>query len=119
MLMSANDGRINHHVFVIGVAGQEFENTVENTAFGPSVKALIHDLPIAVTRRQITPGDARAESIKHRVDKQSIVGGIAADMAFAAWQMGFDHFPLVISQAKALHGSAPSAKPTAYGSLDN
>jgi hypothetical protein len=39
MLVSAHDGGVDHHVFVVVIAGQEFENPLENAALGPSVEA--------------------------------------------------------------------------------
>jgi Integrase core domain len=35
--MSTDDGGIDHHVFVVGIAAQQLENTLENPAFHPSV----------------------------------------------------------------------------------
>jgi hypothetical protein len=35
--MSTDDGGIDHHVFVVGIAAQQLENTLENPAFRPSV----------------------------------------------------------------------------------
>src|ERR1700730_12802638 len=62
--MSANDCSVDHHVFVVGIARQQLENTVENAALCPSAKALVHDPPVAETRRQITPGNSRSISVK-------------------------------------------------------
>ena len=44
MLVSAHDGGVDHHVFVVVIAGQELENPLEHAALGPSVEALIDDL---------------------------------------------------------------------------
>jgi hypothetical protein len=44
--------------------------------------------------------------LKNRLDKQPIVRCVAPDVAFAARQKILDPFPLVVSQSKALHGSA-------------
>jgi hypothetical protein len=65
VLMSANDCSVDHHVFVVGIARQQLENTVENAALCPSAKALVHDPPVAETRRQITPGNSRSISVKN------------------------------------------------------
>src|SRR3982074_1728370 len=64
VLMSANDCSVDHHVFVVGIARQQLENTVENAALCPSAKALVHDPPVAETRRQITPGNSRSISVR-------------------------------------------------------
>ena len=55
VLMSAHDGGVNHHVFVVVIAGQEPENPLENAALGPSVEALIDDLPVVKALGQIAP----------------------------------------------------------------
>jgi hypothetical protein len=106
MLMSAHDGGIDHHVFVIGVACQQIENSIKNAAFRPSAKALMHDLPVTETRGQITPGNARPISVKNRTNKQPIVRCIATHVTFTPGQKILDPLPLVVSQPKALHGSA-------------
>jgi hypothetical protein len=104
--MSANDCSVDHHVFVVGIARQQLENTVENAALCPSAKALVHDPPVAETRRQITPGNSRSISVKNRVNDQPVIRCSAADMAFSAGQRILDPLPLVVSQPKALHGPA-------------
>jgi len=106
MLMSAYDGGVEHHVFVVVIARQDLKNALENAAFRPSAEALMDDLPVTKTRRQITPGNARAVSVKNGLDKQPVVRCRAPDMAFTARQKILDPFPLVVSQSKALHRSA-------------
>jgi len=96
VLVSAHDGGVDHHVLVIGIAGQQLENLLENAALCPSAEALVYDLPVAKTRRQITPGNARSVSIKNRVNEQAVVRCSAADMAFAAGQKILDSLPLII-----------------------
>jgi len=118
VLMSSHDGGVDHHVFVIGIACQKLENSLENAALGPSAEALVHDLPVAETRGQITPGDSRSISVKNRTNEQPVVRCIAANMAFPAGQKILDPLPLIVSQPKALHASA-LPKPTAHESLDN
>ena len=104
--MRAHDGGVDHHIFVIGVACQQLENSLENAALRPSAKALVHDPPVAKTSGQITPGNARSISVKNRINKQPIVSGIAAHVAFTARQ-------------KIRCMGRPSSKPTAHESLDN
>jgi hypothetical protein len=84
MLVSAHDGGVDHHVLVIVIARQFLENTFKNATFGPSVEALIDDLPITEALGEITPGNARSKSVQHRFDKQAIIGCGAADVTFAA-----------------------------------
>jgi len=63
-------------------------------------------LPVPVSLRQVTPGNARAIPINHSIDEQAIVGRCAADMAFAARQKILDLVPLVLAQSMAVHVSA-------------
>ena len=60
MLVCANNSRIDHHVFVIMIACQQFENALENPALGPPAEALVDDFSITETLRKITPRDARS-----------------------------------------------------------
>jgi hypothetical protein len=49
----------------------------------------VHDLPVAETRRQVTPGDPRSIPVKNGFDEQPVVRCIAADMAI--WSQHFSH----------------------------
>src|SRR6202521_2377272 len=83
VLMSAHDGGVDHYVFVVVIACQQLENALENAALRPSAKALVHDLPVAETRRQITPRNASSISVENGFDEQPIVHRSATHMAFA------------------------------------
>ena len=104
--MSAHNGRVNHHVFVVVIACQQLENAFENAALRPSAKALVNDLPVAETRGQITPRNTSSISVKNGLDELPVVRRSAPDMAFTTGQKILDPRPLVVSQSKALHGSA-------------
>jgi hypothetical protein len=95
--MSAHNGGIDHHVFVIVIARQEFENAFENPALRPSAEALMDDLPVTKTLRQITPRNAGSISVQNGFHEQSIVGSGATDMAFATGQKILDPIPLVVA----------------------
>jgi hypothetical protein len=87
-----NNGGIDHHVFVIVITRQQFENALENSALCPPAEALIDHLPISETLRQI----ARVP-IQDRIDEQSIVGRGASDMALASGQKVLDPIPLIVA----------------------
>src|ERR1700730_14305469 len=72
VLMSAHDGGVNHHVFVVRIACQRLENSLENAALGPSAKALVHDLPVAETHRQISPRNSRSKSGNDRGTEEPV-----------------------------------------------
>jgi hypothetical protein len=69
MLVSADDGRIEHHVFVIGIDRQAFEYALENAAFAPSPEAFVRRLPIPETLRRIAPRDASAVPVDDGFDE--------------------------------------------------
>src|SRR5712691_12050994 len=46
VLMSAYNGGIDHHVFVVVIAGQQIENALENPAFRPSAETLMDRFPV-------------------------------------------------------------------------
>src|ERR1700704_1367915 len=51
VLMSAYDSGIDHHVFVVWIAAQQLENTLENSALRPSAETLMNRFPMAETLR--------------------------------------------------------------------
>src|ERR671920_2300539 len=71
-------------------------------------------VPVAEALWQITPRNTSTVAVEHRLDKQAIVLGRDADMAFAAGQEVLDPFPLIIAQSIAAHRAAPfgQAKPS-------
>jgi len=102
--MSAHNGSIEHHIFIVVITGQKLENALEDASFGPPVEALVHDLPVAKACWQIAPRNARPISIKNRIDEQSVVRCVTAHMPVTARQKIFDPFPLIVAQSKTLHG---------------
>src|ERR1700761_529223 len=98
MLVSAHDSGVNHHGLIVVIAGQKPENPLENAALGPSVEALIDDLPVAKALGQIAPGDAGAKSEQNGSNEQPIVRCRAAKMALAPWQNILDPIPLIVAQ---------------------
>jgi hypothetical protein len=107
MLVSTHDGGVDHHVFVVVIARQQRENTVENPTLRPPAEALVDDLPIAETLWKISPWGASPKSIQNRFDEQSVVGRRASHVAFAAGKTILDPIPLVVAQSITSHRSAP------------
>ena len=95
--MRAHDGGVDHHVFVVMVARQQLENAFENAALRPSAEALVDDLPIAETLRQIAPRNTGPISVQNGLDEQPIIRRRAADMALAARQKILDPIPLIVT----------------------
>src|SRR5450759_1510618 len=97
VLMSAHDGGIDHHVFIVVIARQQLENTFENPALRPPAEALVDDLPISETLWTITPWNAGSISVQNGFDEQPIIRRRAPDMAFAARQKILDPIPLIVA----------------------
>src|SRR5260370_16583706 len=97
MLVGTNNGGIDHHVFVVGVARQCLENAVENPALCPSAEALMNDFPITETFREITPRNSGSISVENGFDEQAIVCRSAPHMAFPPGKKILDPFPLIIA----------------------
>ena len=97
MLVSAYDGCIDHHVFVVVITGQHLENALENTALRPSAEPLVHRFPMTETRRQITPGTAGSITIEYRFNEETIVFCRATNMTFAAGKNVLDPIPLIVA----------------------
>src|SRR5258708_23242442 len=93
VLMSAHDSGVDHHVFVVVIARQQLENALENLALGPSAEALVDDLPIPETLRQVAPLNTSPISVQHRVDEQSTFGRRAAYRARASRQKNLYTLP--------------------------
>ena len=97
MLMRANNGGVDHHVFVVVVARQLFENALKNPTLCPPAEALVDDLPIAETLGEVAPRDAGSKSIKNSFDEQSVIRRRTPNMALAAGQKILDPIPLVVA----------------------
>ena len=97
MLVRADNGGIDHHVFVVVVARQHLENALENPALGPPAEALVDDFPIAEALRKITPWDARSISVQNGLHEQPVIRRSAPDMAFTAGQKILDPIPLIVA----------------------
>ena len=108
MLMSAHNGRVDHRVFIVGIASQVFEDLLPNAILRPAAEACMHGRPGTETIRQIAPRYAGAIAVEDRFDKQPIVLGGHPDMAFTAGQKVFNALSLVVAQGVAAHWSAPN-----------
>ena len=95
--MGAHDGGVDHSVFIVVITRQQLENALENSALRPPAEALMTNLPVPETLRQITPGNPGAVALQDRIHEQPIVDCRAADMALAAGQKILDPIPLVVA----------------------
>lgn len=107
MLMGAHDRTVDHRVFIVGVRRQVIENAAPYSRFGPSAVAPVDILPIAEALRKITPRDAGAIAVDHRLDEQTIVCRRNPDMPIPPGKEVADALPLGVAKAVASHRSAP------------
>ena len=47
VLMGAHNGGVDHHVFIVVIAGQQFEDALENPTLRPPAETLMDRFPIA------------------------------------------------------------------------
>jgi hypothetical protein len=47
VLVSAHNGGIDHHIFVVMILGQQLENTFEDSALCPPAEPLVDRFPMA------------------------------------------------------------------------
>ena len=97
MLMGAHDACVQHHVFVVAILGQHFENTPKNAALAPATEALMGILPTAEPLRQVSPRNTRPVTVEHGLDEKTIVRCRSADVSLAARQKIFYPLPLIVS----------------------
>ena len=83
MLVRADNGSIDHHVFVVVIARQQLENALENLTLGPPVEVLVDDFPASEALRKIAPWNARSVSEKNGIHEQPVIRRSATNMAFA------------------------------------
>jgi hypothetical protein len=95
--MGAYNGGVDHHVFVVVITRQEFENALENSALRPSTEALMNRFPVTETLRQITPRTPRSKSVKNRFDEQPVIFRCAAHVSFTPWQKIPNPIPLIVA----------------------
>ena len=105
--MSAHDGGVDHHVFVVVITRQPLENALENPALRPSIEALIDDLPIAKALRQIAPRNTGSKSVETASTNNRLSAAVPPTWALAAGQKILGPIPLIVAQPIASHPSAP------------
>jgi len=105
--MGTHDGGIDHGVFVVCILRQSLEQAGPHATLAPARVAQMHHPKVSEARGEITPGDAGAVAVKHRVHEQTVITGSDPDVANPSGQQVLDAFPLVISQRiPSFHGQS-------------
>jgi hypothetical protein len=76
--MGFDEGRINHHVIILGVFEQPGEHRFPDSIFSPSAKPFVAAFPVAVTLRHIVPVRPASQDPHHPIEKTVIVLGSAS-----------------------------------------
>ena len=111
MLMSSDDGGVDHRVFVVRILSQRLEKILPYAALRPPREPRVNVLPIAEALGQIAPRRPRAEFPNHRLNEKSIAQfAIASDMSRTTRQKMFNPRKLVVAQSVAPHRKPPKKK---------
>ena len=94
VLMRTNDGAVDHGVLIVSIAGQMGKHRLQDTALRPPAKPPMHILPIAKPFRQISPGNTRAISIQHCLDKKPVISRRSPYRFFTSRKQSLDDIPL-------------------------
>jgi hypothetical protein len=122
VLVSAHDGGIDHGIFVVGIACQMLENSLPDTANGPSAESRMHHSKIAESLRKIAPRNPGTIAIENSFDKQTVVLSRAPDHARTTWQQILHPIPLIVPQPVTPYTHPLRLKITtadAYSELDD
>jgi hypothetical protein len=107
MLMSSDDGGVDHRVFVVRIVSQRLEKTLPYAALRPPREPRVNVLPVAEALGQIAPRCTRAKFPNHRLDEKPIAQlAVASDMSRPTRQQVFNPRKLVVAQSVALHQKA-------------
>jgi hypothetical protein len=82
VLVCAHNGAVDHGVFIVGIGRQNLEHLLPHAARGPAGKPRMNLDRIAEAFRQVSPRNAGAIAVKHRLDKQPVVLAGYPDMPF-------------------------------------
>jgi hypothetical protein len=108
MLVGTDNGGIQHHVFIVAIFDQEFEDPLKNATFAPSPQASVGVFPVAEALGKILPRNPGVVAIKHGLDKAPIIGRLAADVPLTTGKKILDPLPLIVPQSITTHQSAPN-----------
>jgi hypothetical protein len=67
--VSANNGRIEHDIFHIGISGEVFKHLLPYADFTPATESFVHAIPLAIFSREQAPLRPTPQYPKHGFDK--------------------------------------------------
>jgi hypothetical protein len=91
MLMSSDDGGVDHRAFVVRIVSQRLEKILPHAALRPPREPRVNVLPVAEALGQIPPWRPQAEFPNHRLNEKAIAQfAIASDMSRTTRQQMFN-----------------------------
>jgi hypothetical protein len=114
VLVGSNDGAVNHGVFVVRILRQNLENPLPHASPAPARVAGMHHAEVTKALRQVTPGNACAVALEHRIHEQPVVARGGSGLCRLAGQQIRDARPTLINQGI----SSGHASPHAFYTLD-
>jgi hypothetical protein len=102
VLVSTNDGGINHDLLVVRILRQSSEYALPDPRLAPAREPGVHHAEVPETLGQVAPRHACSSSVQHRFYKQAVVYGGDPNVPNTPRQQIFDAFPLVVSQCVPL-----------------
>src|ERR1700681_150088 len=109
MLMSSDDGGVDHRVFVVRIVSQRLDKTLPYAGLRPPREPRMNVLPMAEALSQIAPRRTRAKFPNHRFDEKPIAQlAVAAHVARPNRQQMFNPCKLVVALSVALEDTPTS-----------
>jgi len=103
VLVGPHDRAVDHRIFVVRIGRQKREDTVPDTAFGPSAPTPMRVVPVAEALGKIAPGDPGSVAVDHRVDEAAVIGRRDPHGSGSSWQNVLDQVPLVVTELVGAH----------------
>ena len=101
--MRSHNGTVYHRVFVVRVGGQQGKDGAPYATFGPATPSTVGIVPITKALGKVTPRDAGAVPVYHRIDEPAVIRRRYADGARSSWQPVSDQVPLVVAELVRAH----------------
>jgi hypothetical protein len=96
--MGSNDGAVNHGVFVVRILRQNLENPLPHASPAPARVTGEYYAEVTKALRQVTPGNACAVAVQHRIHEQPVVSRSGSGLCRLAGQQILDARPTLITQ---------------------
>jgi hypothetical protein len=103
MLVSANDGSIEHHPFGVGFASENLQNGLPHSSAAPTVEPREHRYPRTEGFRQITPRRSSPMLPENGFDKGTVGKARPSTTPFLRGQQGRQLRPHSIAELTTRH----------------